>query len=115
MLMFQAVLFWIVSWWLAELVDGEPMGTAVAAVCATMALSFAIGSARHAVISIASKGGQTILASTRGQSRSSIIDFLETLEREKLTANAPLPTTANAVPGAIPPKSFRARVSSVCR
>ena len=50
MLMFQAVLFWIVSWWLAELVDGDPMGTAVAAVCATMALSFSIGSARHAVI-----------------------------------------------------------------
>lgn len=58
---------------------------------------------RHAVISIASKGGQTILARTRGQSRSSIIEFLEALEREKLSADTPLPPPANAVPGAIPP------------
>ena len=49
-LMTQAVLFWIIAWWLAVLVDGEPMGTAVAAICATIAMFLAIGSATHAVM-----------------------------------------------------------------
>lgn len=39
---------------------------------------------RHAIITIASNGGQTILVPAKGMSRSSIIDFLEAVEREKL-------------------------------
>ena len=38
----------------------------------------------RAVISIASNGGQTILVPATGMSRSSIVEFLEAVEREKL-------------------------------
>ena len=49
MFMTQAVLFWIVAWWLADLVDGEPMGTAFACLCAVVAMGLAMGSVTHAV------------------------------------------------------------------
>jgi hypothetical protein len=39
---------------------------------------------RRAVISIASKGGDTITLPAKGMSRASIIDFIEAIEREKL-------------------------------
>lgn len=44
MLMFQAVLFWIVSWWLVEIAKGEPMSLAVATISASVAMGLAIGS-----------------------------------------------------------------------
>ena len=39
---------------------------------------------RRAIISIASNGGDAIEAPTKGMKRSSIIEFLEAVEREKL-------------------------------
>lgn len=39
---------------------------------------------RRTVISIASNGGQAILVPAKGMSRSSIVEFLEAVEREKL-------------------------------
>ncbi|MCF8057245.1 MAG: hypothetical protein K9K37_11490 [Desulfocapsa sp.] len=39
---------------------------------------------RRAVISIASNGGETILVPAKGMSRSSIVEFLEAVERKKL-------------------------------
>ena len=49
MLMFQAVMFWIISWWLIDLVDGEPVGTAVAVFCAFIGLGLSMGSVTSGV------------------------------------------------------------------
>jgi len=49
---------------------------------AVFAVAYAL--TRQAVISIASNGGQTILVPAKGMSRSSIVEFLEAVEREKL-------------------------------
>jgi len=65
----------------------------------TMAILFAVAlilvlsyySTRGAVISVASNGGQTILVPAKGMSRSSIIDFLDALELEKLRKKTPIP------------------------
>lgn len=49
MLMFQAVLFWIIAWWLAEIAKGEPMSLASSAICASVAMGLAIGGVNRAV------------------------------------------------------------------
>ncbi len=49
MLMFQAVLFWVLAWWLIDLVESEPIGTAISVVLAFAGLSFAIGSVTSGV------------------------------------------------------------------
>ena len=52
------------------------------AVAAVLAVAYFL--TRRAVISIASNGGETILVPAKGMSRSSIVEFLEAIEREKL-------------------------------
>lgn len=49
MLMFQAVLFWIVAYWLIEIAKGEPMSLATAAISASVAMGLAIGSVTRMV------------------------------------------------------------------
>ncbi len=49
LLMFQAVLFWIVAWWLVEIANGQPMSLAVAVISASVAMGLAIGSVNRAV------------------------------------------------------------------
>lgn len=49
LLMLQALLFWILSWWLAVLGDGHPIWVAVSALHAFVAMGLAIASATHAV------------------------------------------------------------------
>ncbi len=51
---------------------------------ATAVLAIAYFLSRRAVISISSNGGQTILVPAKGMSRTSVIEFLEAVEREKL-------------------------------
>jgi hypothetical protein len=59
--------------------DAQPLLVAVAIV-----LVFVYLVTRRAVISIASNGGETITVPAKGMSRSTIVDFLNAVEREKL-------------------------------
>ena len=43
-MMFQAVLWWIIAWWLIELANGEPMPIAVGVSVAFIGLGLSIGS-----------------------------------------------------------------------
>jgi hypothetical protein len=49
MIMFQAVLLWIVSWWPVEVAEGEPMFIAVGTLCAFCAMLLAIMSVKQSV------------------------------------------------------------------
>ncbi len=44
MMMFQAVLWWLIAWWLLEIAKGEPMTIAVGVTLAFLGLGLCIGS-----------------------------------------------------------------------